>query len=85
MKNCLKFNNCENIVEKFKKYIDKQSCADVLIDLSELNVFDAMKFLVISSAYHYQKFPSGKLKCHVSSEDIKDFASSFCTSNLELV
>ena len=84
MKNCFKFDNSTNITEKFKKYIEKQNCSDIFIDLSGVNIFDAMKFIVLSSAYHFQKFPTGKLKCHVASDDVKTFVSSFCTANLEL-
>ena len=85
MKNIFKFDNSSNIAEKFKNYVEKQDCSEIVVDLSELNVFDAMKFIVLSSAYHYKKYPSGKMKCHVASGDIKNFASSFCTANLELV
>lgn len=85
MINCFKFDNSSNMAEKFKKYIDKCEVSEVAVDLSDLNVFDAMKFIVLSSAYHFQKFPTGKLKCHVASDDVKNFASSFCTANLELV
>lgn len=85
MKNYFKFDNSLNIAEKFKKYVDKCNSSDIVVDLSDLNVFDAMKFIVLSSAYHYQKYPTGKMKCRVASDDIKSFASSFCTSNLELV
>lgn len=85
MKNYFKFENSSNIAEKFKTYVQNRDCAEIVVDLSELNVFDAMKFIVLSSAYHYQKYPTGKMKCHVASEDIKNFASSFCTANLELV
>lgn len=85
MNSYFKVDNTSNIAEKFKKFIEKQKCADIVVDLSNINIFDALKFIVISSAYHYQKFPSGKLKCHVASEDVKTLVSSFCTPNLELV
>lgn len=85
MKNYFKFDNSSNIAEKFKNYLKKRNCSEIVVDFSELNVFDAMKFIVLSSAYHYQKYPAGKMKCLVASNDVKSFASSFCTTNLELV
>lgn len=85
MKNYFKFDNSSNISEKFRKYLEKQNCSDIMIDLSGVNIFDAMKFIVLSSSYHYQKYPSGKLKCHVGSDDIKDLALLFSAGNLEFV
>ena len=55
------------------------------MDLSDLNIFDTLKFMVLCSACHYKKYPEGKLKCYISSDDIKSFISTFTTGNLELV
>ena len=80
-----KFDNSANILEKFKRYVKTHDCPEVTLDLSSLNIFDAVKFVVLSSAYHYTKYPSGKLKYHVPSEEVKELISNFSTTNLELV
>ncbi len=67
----LKFNNSSVELEKFKKYIKTHECPIVNIDLSSLNIFEAAKFISLSSVYHYQKYPNGKLNYSVASNDIK--------------
>ncbi len=79
-----KYNyNC--LTEQFKKYVNKNNCPEIFVDLSSFNIIDAMKFILFSSAYHYSKYPFGKFKCHVASDDIKDYIKIFTTANLELV
>lgn len=80
-----KIDNSTFNIEKFKKFVNTHYCPDLTLDLSELNIFDTVKFLVLSSAYHYSKYPEGKLKCHITSADVKIFISTFTTDNLELV
>ena len=81
---CSKYS-CNIITEQFKEYVKKHNCPEIFVDLSNLNIIDAMKFILLSSAYHYSKYPFGKLKCHVASDDLKDYIRTFTTSNLELV
>ncbi len=79
-----KVENFANI-EKFKKFVNTHDCPEISVDLGEINIIDAMKFIVMSSTYHYQKYPKGKLKCYSVSEDIKDYVSSFATKNLIII
>lgn len=72
-------------IEKFQKYVNNHNCPVLKLDLSDLNMFDAVKYMILCSAYHYKKYPAGKLKCSVSSGDIKSFVSTFITGNLELI
>jgi ABC-type transporter Mla MlaB component len=81
----LKFEKTQGALDKFKRYVDKYNCPVVTMDLSRLNIIDTAKVLVLSSTYHYQKYPKGKLKCHVPSADIKTFVSNFYVKNLELI
>ncbi len=80
-----KFDNSTDVVEKFKKFIEKNDCPKIEVDLSAVNIFEALKFMVLSSTYHFQKYPKGKLRCRIQSEDAKNFVSAFITNNLELV
>ncbi len=81
----LKFEDPVKELEAFKKYIKKHDCPKINLDLSALNIFDAMRFIVVSSAYHYQKYPAGKLKYKVASEDTKNLVINFKTTNFELI
>lgn len=80
-----KFENSTNSLDKFKKFVKNHDCPELILDLSTLNIFDAVKFVLLSSAYHYQKYPSGKLKYLVKSDDIKNLVLDFAVTNLEFV
>lgn len=75
----------DNDIEKFREYIDNSNCSEFSIDISSMNLFNSLKFMVLSSAYFYQKFPHKKLKCHAPSDDIKNLISSFKVKNLEFI
>ncbi len=79
------FSNSGKILERVKNYIKKYDCPEITLDLSALNVFEASKIMLLSSAYHYQKYPKGKLKCHVASENIMNLISGLPAGNLEIV
>lgn len=83
----LDFNcgNSEKILENIQKYINKFDCPEMNIDLSKLNILDAAKVMVLTSAYHYKKYPEGKLKCRIQSDCVRNFVSGFEAVNLEVL
>ena len=81
----LNCGNSQQILENIQKYINKFDCPQMTLDLSKLNILDATKVMVLSSAYHYKKYPEGKLKCRVQSDCVKNFISDFSTINLEVI
>ena len=81
----LNCGNSQQILENIQKYINKFDCPEMTLDLSKLNILDAAKVMVLSSAYHYKKYPEGKLKCRVQSDSIKNFVSEFSAVNLEVI
>ena len=74
-----------SLATQFKKYVNHNNCPEIFVDMSSFNIIDAIKFILFSSAYHYSKYPSGKFKCHIASDDVKDYIQILTTSNLELV
>lgn len=74
---CFKFDNSKNGIDKFRKYIKNNKCKYVTVDLSCLNIFDALKTAALSSAYHFQEYPSGKIFYKNTSSDIKNLISEF--------
>ncbi len=81
----LNCGNSEQILDSVRNYINKFDCPEIAIDLSRLNILDAAKVMVLSSAYHYKKYPEGKIKCRVQSDNVKGLVSAFVTDNLEVV
>lgn len=81
----LNCGNSEQILDNVRNYINKFDCPEIAIDLSRLNILDAAKVMVLSSAYHYKKYPEGKIKCRVQSDNVKGLVSAFVTDNLEVI
>ncbi len=81
----LNCTNSQEILNNVKKYINKFDCPNLKLDLSKLNVLDATKVMVISSAYHYSKYPKGKIQCRVQSDSIKNLVTNFAAINLEVI
>ena len=71
--------------DEFKIYLNNTNNKDFALDTTSMNIFDGLKFMVLSSAYFYQKYPKEKLRCKIKSDDIKTLISSFEIKNLEFV
>lgn len=80
-----KKHNSAEILERIETYINESDCGEMGIDISDLNMFDASRVMLLSSALHYSKYPEGKLTCKVQSEGIKNLIAGFSTRNLEIV
>ena len=78
-------NFCDSDINNFKKFIAEIDDSEISIDISKMNIFEALKFVVMSSAYFFQKFPNGKLKCKTHSKDLESLVASFRVQNLEFV
>ena len=77
----LVFNNSD----EFKNYLNNTNNKDFAIDVTSMNIFESLKFMALSSAYFYQKYPLEKLKCKISSNDIQSLISAFGLKNLEFI
>ena len=81
----IKINNIASAFDEVKKYIAKNEKTEFSMDLSALNIIDATKILVVSSAYLYGKFPNGKIKYRHEVQEIGHLLDNFSIKNLELV
>jgi len=81
----LKINDLTRALEDVKQYIDEYDCPEISMDLSELNIIDATRILLVSSVYHYGKYPQGRIKYHYMSEEVSNLAQGIAVSNLELI
>ena len=59
-------------VYEAKDYISRNDCRYLSIDISGLNMIDALKVCVLSSTFHFAKYPDGKIKWFVRDEKIKN-------------
>ncbi len=78
------FTDSQKIMADVKDYIRKSECQELTIDLKSINVMDAAKIIVTTSAYHNKKYPQGKLICKTQSA-IKSLISKTSTRNLEFI
>ncbi|MDR1326868.1 MAG: hypothetical protein LBJ74_00520, partial [Heliobacteriaceae bacterium] len=80
-----KFDNTQKTINKFKQHIKNHNCPVVTLDFSGLDIFEAVKAIVLSSAYHYGRYPQGKVRCCVPSDDVRNLVSNFSVRNLEFI
>ena len=78
------FADSQTIIADVKDYIRKYECPELRIELQNLNIIDAAKVLIMTSTYHNNKYPDGKLICKTQSA-IKNFISHTPTKNLEFI
>lgn len=82
----IKFKTISNNIElpsilKNLKYSD-----DGIIDLSNLNLFEATKSIIMISTYNFQKNPAQKIRCKVSTPNIENILKDIPLNNkIELV
>lgn len=70
----------QDVIRKLRKYNGD------IIDLSNLNLFDATKTIIITSAYYFHKNPEKKVRYKVSAPNIQNLLTDIPMSNMiELV
>lgn len=81
-------NYKENILEavnEAKDYISTTNCPILNIDISGLNMLDALKVCVLSSTYHFAKYcNNGRIKWFVKDEQIKEQIEMLKLDNIEI-
>ncbi len=81
-------NYKENVIEavnEAKDFISRYDCPNLSIDVSGLNMMDALKVCVLSSTYHYAKYcKSGKVKWFVKDSLIKEQIEMLKLDNVEI-
>ena len=72
------------LVEETKKFISQNECKNLNIDISELNLIDSCKVISLTSAYHFTKYQTGKLKFLVHDDSVKNIIKSMLLKNVKL-
>ena len=71
----------ETVIESFNKCIKKSGCEYMSVDISFLNVMDAMRVSTLCAANHYVKYPNGKINWYVSSPQVECFSKALNLGN----
>lgn len=66
-------NKVEEIIESIKTYISNFDCKKLKIDISALNMLDAVRISAICAAAHFSKYPLGELEWIVKDFETKNF------------
>ena len=76
-----KFLSTEEFIRDINNYIDNNSCKNMSVDISFLNILDSCYVSTVCSTKHYVKYPDGKINWKVSSELVREFNSSLELGN----
>ena len=71
-------------INEAKDYISRNECRLLSIDISGLNMIDAMKVCVLASTFHYAKYCGGCIKWFVRDENIKNQIEMLRLDNTEV-
>ncbi len=71
----------DTVIESFNKHIKKSNCEYMSVDISFLNIMDAMKVSTLCATNHYMKYPNGKINWYVSSPEVERFSAALNLGN----
>lgn len=74
-----------SIVETVKQYIYENDCPQLSMNVSNLNIIDASKVVILCSTYHYAKYPHGQLTWIINSSEVKNLVKPLDLGNVKLV
>ena len=73
--------NPSDAVNYINSYIANNSCENISIDISFMNVLDACHVSTLCSTTHYIKYPEGKIHWFVSSKKVRELNKDFELGN----
>ena len=76
--------NIFEAINEAKDYISRNDCPFLNIDISGLNLIDALKVCVLSSTFHFAKYCKGKIKWTVKDDSIKEQIELLKLDNVEI-
>ena len=71
----------DTVIDSFNKHIKKSNCEYMSVDISFLNIMDAMKVSTLCATNHYMKYPNGKINWYVSSPEVERFSAALNLGN----
>ena len=83
----LSFNsvNPTDTIKYINSHIEENSCENLSVDISFMNVIDACYVSTLCSTKHFTKYPNGKISWKVSSKDVEEFNKDLELGNSEYI
>lgn len=72
-------------IDEAKHFISHNHCPFLNVDISGLNLIDAIKVCVLSTTFHYTKYCNGKIKWLVKDTTIKEQIELLKLDNAQIV
>ena len=77
----IKSSDPQEIINKIHSYIESNSCKNMDIDISFMNVIDSCYITTLCATKHFSKYPDGKINWKISSNLIEEFNKDFELGN----
>lgn len=74
-------NYTKTNLDELNQYIDKNTCPNLTVDISSLNILDASSVAILGSTIHYLKYPNGKINWLINSSKVKEYTTSMNLGN----
>ena len=72
-------------VEYINSYIQANSCENMSVDISFMNIIDSCYVSTLCSTKHFTKYPTGKINWKVSSNIVKEFNKDLELGNSDYI
>ncbi len=69
-------------INKLRDFILEEDCPSLVVDIANLSIFDATKVCVVSSTYHFAKYPEGNILWFVAEAEARQVISSLKLKNI---
>lgn len=79
------FRNIDELVEEIKIYVSKNTCNNIILDLSEYNFLNSVRVGIIIATYHFVEFVSGKIYLIVQDKQSKKMIENLSLSNTTVI
>ena len=80
----IKVPKSDNMIEKIENFLKNSSKEKINVDISNLNLIDASRMALLSSARFFAKYPDKKICWSVKDEETKRTISNLMLKNMEL-
>ena len=75
----------QKLINRVKRKIAKTDCKLLNLNLCDYSLFDVLEIIALTSTYHFNKYPKGKMCYTVKNSDVKNIIAGMGFKNIELV
>ncbi len=77
-------SDTDNIIDEINRHIQKQNVDNLNVDISSLNMIDALKVSVGCSTAHFVKYPFGKIRWFVKDIQTRNLIKTLSLKTVEI-